>query len=472
MTTATQQSATDRLPLACTGCAASVQANRTKADNARLPRGWKRVGGETLCGPCVKARFRVLAVELPVMDVVGEGQTWEAFAATVADCWEHSTALANWSVDTLHANDVRRKPADTKLAKMPNVYLYGIFNREYHDRTFWTGAAGQANCVLKTAERYYRKDRWHVLWAHRRNLRQYRFPYPYPVDQDGWGVEYGATGEPLASVSFPGGRLTLRLRQGPEWRRQLALFRQIAEGRTLNCEAQVLGRKIGGTSGKVVEFKRPGSPYKELFRVMLKLVAYFPRGETGERRGTVMQLRTDKEHFLIADVDGREPWILNAEHLRRQEGEARAEESRHERRIGRLADADAKRQAERKLGLLARQIERHADYLQRMSDDTKYEKRWPKDVRVRLNQARELRCDKQHHRLDSSIKEVAALTVNYAKRQHVSEIRYDGVDRGYLLSFPWSRLETQLKAKADEAGIDFVKVAASGEEAETEEAGE
>jgi hypothetical protein len=157
---------------------------------------------------------------------------------------------------------------------------------------------------------------------------------------------------------------------------------------------------------------------------MCKLVAWLPR--TGAVAGArTLQLRTAKDHLWIAEVEGREPWILNADHVRRWQTE-------------------------------------HRRYLNRISDDTKYEKRWPKRMRANIKEARARRCDKNHRRLQSFMQQTVASLAGYAQRQKVGEVIYDDGEAGYMESFPWFQLRERLKTKLDEVGIAFTHQPASG----------
>src|SRR5258708_35044513 len=99
----------------CNGCDA-------KAKKPRLPRGWKRHQGETLCKQCWNKRYVLKAIAFPVAGPVGI--SWEEFRKILDQCWADSTGLANWTVNELLKADTPRHPNDEKIGKHPHPYLY------------------------------------------------------------------------------------------------------------------------------------------------------------------------------------------------------------------------------------------------------------------------------------------------------------------------------------------------------------
>ena len=106
--------------------------------------------------------------------------------------------------------------------------------------------------------------------------------------------------------------------------------------------------------------------------------------------------------------------------------------------------------------------------LGKLSDDTKYEKRWPKRQRLQLASYRESLVAKHHRRVDAWLHQATASLLGYALRRHVTEIIYRE-DQGHRFNpFPWHRLRTTLSQKALAQGIRFTsgttKVAASADD--------
>lgn len=348
---------------------------------------------------------------------------WPAFDELIRDCWHESTSLANWAVLELVKHDVTRTACMEKLPAYPpcsckhcsrparkgknkgqvrkqGINLYGHF-QNYEGRAAWAGAAAAAGCVLRAVERKYQQERFGVLWRRDQSLCTYRYPYPFPVHNQNWSARYGKDRAPLVELSLPGGAVTLRLRGGSEMRRQLAGFAAIVNGARVG-EAAV---------------------YRRGDRTMLKLVCHLPRKPAGELTGTLC-VRTDPNAFWVSEQDGRQPWIVNADHVRRW-------------------------------------IASHTAYRQRMSEDLKFEKRWPAEVRRHMLQSLDDRCRKQNDRLTTWCHEASKMLAEFARRQKVAEVIYDDANKDYLPMFPWFKLREMVRNKLDERGI--ILLAASGE---------
>lgn len=343
----------------------------------------------------------VRAVTFPLATPLGlsnerAAEYWLRVNAALASAWALSTSLANWSVIELAKGDVVRGPNDVKIPKMPRVYLYGLWAK-HNQRHAWHGATQSANCVMRAVEKKYRATRLQTIWLRRQVLPTYRYPYPFPVHNRSWQPTYGEHGEYLLRVAFPGAGEpeTLRLRTGHEFRRQMAGFRDLESGAAKRGEAAI---------------------YKSGKHTMAKLVGHFQRQELADREHTMI-VRTDPDAFLVAELDGRAPWILNADHVRRWQAE-------------------------------------HSRYLQRINEDTKYEKRWPLAVRENINHARDKRCRKQRDRLDSFIHQASAAVVEYARRNRVAEVIFDD-QASFIESFPWHSFRTKLAYKLHALGIQL-----------------
>jgi hypothetical protein len=149
--------------------------------------------------------------------------------------------------------------------------------------------------------------------------------------------------------------------------------------------------------------------------MLVKLVGWLERPKVGKTQGTLF-VRTGKDHLLSAlDVKNERIWIENCDHLPRWTAE-------------------------------------HRKRLQRFSEDQKAEQR----PVATFAERRSAMAEKQRHRLHSAIQEVAAHLVNFAKRRHYAEVRYDDTDR-WMSEFPYFALEERIRIKLDEYGIGFQK---------------
>lgn len=370
----------------------------------------------------------VRALELPLQST--DDQTWEL----LRDCWHHSSMLANWAVHALARHDVVRLPGMEKLPDPPDVDLYPLAmgrkktkpsrknpdatllacDPEYAGYEFFTGAKETVTAILQQVRKRYVKNRFEVIWLRRRALDTFRNPFPWPISSGSWrGAWLDEAGKPHVEVTLPGGRGVLRLRGGPEFRRQMGMFRQIVEGKLPKAQMSIYWKRcseschrptctIGGIPG----------------RVIVKMVAKFPVVEkrAGDR---AMVLLTDPNALWVAELDGGEKWVLNRDDIRRNV-------ARHQH---------------------------HLCVLKRLSDDCKAERRLKSGRAKVLEPKIRAMCHKDRNRIDSAVKETAANLVNYAARRRVSEIFYLDRDKGFMPSFPWFELHKRLSDLCEVQGI-------------------
>jgi hypothetical protein len=379
--------------------------------------------------------------------------TWQEFREALAAAWGQSTRLANWAVTELAKADVQRAAADTKLAPMPEVKLYQLW-QDHYERDAWTGAAQSANAILRGVELKYRRQRLDVIWRGAAVLPRQRYPYPYPVHNAAWQAawsEYaGSDGHtsrvPAVSVPLGGKRWTLRLRGGSERRRQLASFGQIVSGEAVAGELALYRvRASNGCHRPTAAERAPGGGAKVQYRIMAKLVAWLPRplaepvglspANAGsiedqlraiQRRGRqgALEVRTGRNCLFIALAPGREePWLLHADHVRRW-------------------------------------IARHRVQLQHIADDTKAERRRPRREKRQLLDRLDVLTHRQHRRLDTFCHTAAKILVAWAERCNVAELCYDDRESRYFSEFPWYQLRQLIESKCEDTAIDFFHVPA------------
>lgn len=344
----------------------------------------------------------VRAVTLPVAAPVG--RSWEELNATLADCFRLSTGAANWCVQQLYRRDTvgsAKTPDAVKMGKASagRFYAYGEAKGEpwFAD---WAGAKQGLNIVLQYAHREYLRRRFDVMVRGVQSLLTVRHPYPFPVDADGVKLSYADGGFPVASLQLAGlGQVPLRLKRRADFGRQLAMFRQLHDGEATRGEAALYRDRKGN--------------------LLVKLVGKFPRGGTADRTH-VCFLHTDPNALLVAEVDGRSPWVLNADHLRRWQAV-------------------------------------HRVYRQRTSEDLKREKRTDRRQRANLNKSRAGRCGKHNARLDTALHQLSAQVARFCDRQGVSTVAYDDGIKSYIPDgFPWHKLKERLRYKLEGVGVEWL----------------
>jgi len=386
------------------------------------------------------------ALTFPVLGPA-EGE-WPALDDSLHGLWRQSTDLANWAAGELFLADVlaRRAAKGDRIPPFPcdGSYLYRLLNEQpYTGRSDWEGATQSASQILTDVYGRYKGHRKAVIWSHGEQPAAYRYPYPYPVPRQRWEASLDSDGFPVVSVSLPGQRVALRLRgihQGAPvvgFAAKLAHFRAIVSGErragvlylsrqrcSAGCHRHLAAHEGAEGEGIVQGERAPGGGQRVQYRTLCRIVVWLPRAE--RKGGNKLLLRTDANAFWTAEHEGRfsRPWILNADHVRQPNtDQLRAW----------MADHDVWRQ--------------------RMSEDLKHEKRWPRAVRQVMNDRLERRCGKVHRQVETWCHQAVALVANYARRQGVDTVLYDDSERSYLPHFPWARLSSMLRSKLELFGV-------------------
>lgn len=359
----------------------------------------------------------IRAAELPVNKCLD--MPWPEFCKLVHGCWAHSTALANWSVQQLAIADLVRTPGMEKPPKRGFVNLYAVAKKSYPDWGWWAGAYKQAGSVLREAEKRYGAMRKDIL-RFSASLPTFRYPHPYPVHNQSWEARFD-DGKPVVRVQFPGGSVDLELRGGPEFGRQLALFRRLVEGKAKKCALAVRGHLTSSSNRRgTMEERTPGGGDRKHWRILVKFVV---KTEAAERTADrVLTLCTDPQALWVAELDGRRAWVLNADHVRRA----------------------------------CLWQESHRLRLQRWAEDTKAERRSDPYRRRQFNESRERCCLKHARRMDSWVKESVSHLLRFCLRQRVGTVAYLGRDAGFMPGFPWYKLNARLVDALKAEGIEVV----------------
>ena len=84
----------------------------------------------------------------------------------------------------------------------------------------------------------YRAARYAVVWTAAASLPTHRYPTPFPVSSLGWHATIEAD-QAIVSVRIGDARWRLRLKRGPQLRRQMTAFRQITKGEAIPGELAI-----------------------------------------------------------------------------------------------------------------------------------------------------------------------------------------------------------------------------------------
>ena len=338
----------------------------------------------------------------------------------LSDAWADSTACANWLSGEYYSQDVRRAAGDEKMPAMPDVYLYPEAAKRFPGMSS-NAVAGMCQVV----GRKYRAKRYDIVWTSSATNSNHRYPYPAAFPGQAWAPSYAPAGKdggdlvPVVSVPLRRGqRFLLQLRGGADFARQLRDFKLLATGEAVRGEVVLYRQRVGGNEKRNGVSDRDSGGQKAVYRVMCKMVGWFPRTVRTDKSG-ILRVKTDADAMLLAINEKDEKlWWLNADHLRRWQLE-------HKRRLHRWAE------------------------------DSKLEAR----PDVAFQSLRERVCNKHHNRVDSFIKMAVAQVCGVAERRKFQELHYDDSERRYLPEFAWAALETRMANKCNGLGLTYIHVA-------------
>lgn len=372
------------IPVVCSVCAVVRAVKPTPKGEPRTPAGWKRIKDVVTCDKCWNKKYILRAISMPVVSPLD--CTWEELRTAMALMWGQTTSASNWMMTQLYARDVRRTPGDVKMPPMARVYLYPEARERFPSLPSQSIAS-----LEESIQRKYRAKRYEVIWTCAASLPTHRYPTPFPVPAQGWSASTEDQ-RSVVSVRIGDQRWRLRLKQGPQFRRQLNSFRLIASG--------------SAVPGELAIYEHDG--------IMVKIAAWLPRALTPELNESKLTVRTSADCLLIAiNPKDEKIWSYNADHLRRWAAE-------------------------------------HRNQLQRWAEDQKYEQRPVPSFAARRTAA----SRKFRDRMNSATHEIAAQLASYAARRRFGSVQYDDSNHAYLGDgFPWFRLRSLIEEKLDARGI-------------------
>lgn len=394
-------------------------------------RGWKSIDdgphAGLWCEACWKKTFVPRSITIPISGPVGivqsgrrrdpviEAAEWKDLRLALRQCWQWSTAVANWATLELVKADTPRTPEMTKLGPAPKPYLYP------GAKLVAPGMDSQAIiAVLNTVQRNYFARRLDVLWKRDASLPCYRYPYPYIVDRDGWEpVKAPATGRPAIRVTLAGKKWILQLAGGFRNRRKIDGWKRIFAGECIRRELAIEGKTVTRSAHRSgLPDKAPGGGQSAMTRVVVRISAWFPRQEVNQEPGNVLEVRTGSNAFLSYRVSGDEQYRhIHADHVRRWRNQ-------------------------------------YMQRSRRFAHDMKFEKRWPSRVRRQMGRRQEQDRTKFANRMDTWLNEVTKIVATYAYRRRCAKVVLDMTDQSFAQDgFPWFKLKQLMEQKLDERRI-------------------
>jgi hypothetical protein len=190
-----------------------------------------------------------------------------------------------------------RRNGEEKMPPMARAYHYPQARTRFPDLPSQSVASLDEQAV----QNKYRALRQAVVWTASASLPTHRYPTPFPVPWQGWSATIEAD-QTIVSVRIGHARWRLRLKRGPQFRRQMAAFRQIASGEAI--------------AGELAIYERDG--------IVVKMAAWLPREEHKEARADVLAVKTGKDCLLLAvNAEDKTLWRYNGDHLQRWAAEHR-----------------------------------------------------------------------------------------------------------------------------------------------------
>lgn len=396
---------------ACSRCDAKIKARLNKDGGLKTPRGWVRDGEAWLCPKCRQSLFVTRAYRAEIIGPAdSESRNKQEFYTAA---WAASTAcakFANWYLQRLFAADPAasmRFGEKPKLPAMPTVDFYRDATAMFGD------LSPRVLCQLaQTVRSYYSRERFDCFVRMTRCVRSYRWSgLPIPIPRQAWSL-----------ITLPDGTLGVSLAIGPgkNWKLKM---RCDASQRAALALVQAGDAVAGAASLRLVsrELRSGESAGQRRKFWTLRIAVRSPRPKARQRhQDKVLQLGHDAGCLWVGaiqdDADG-ELWEFPAVRLK-------------QRIVGHWLK-DKRRQI----------------------DDQQQGRQLSRRARKRLRGERTSLCDKHQERVRAEIKLQIATLVGRCVSAGITAVEYDTSDRGWLRSFPWSNLQTQLVAALETQGI-------------------
>ncbi len=409
----------------CDGCGRSVKSRLGKdGETVLLPRGWRRIGDQSLCNDqhkggtkvqgCISRRYYVRSFRAQIVGVdefENDGRTWEDCRKALAAAGRDSARFGNWAVQQLYAADPavgiptsewpKTKGGKPKLPTLPVVNLY-------RPELFPNISGGTISALGQMVRGWYTDRRYEVFMSLARSVESYRFGFlPVEVRAADWKLA-------AKDGKFIFRRVTIG--PGKSWSlkvycdtRNLAHLKACANGSAVPLALKIVRRSkqpIPGTNGK---------PTKAWFcRVSVLLPRTARRSSHVE---TTLTLGHDAESLLYGTLEDGSVFELPGTDLRKL--------------IVGGDKADKKRQVDLSI----------------------YRGIMPKRKLARWSKDRTRACENRSRKIDYLVHCAAAALVRWCVSRRVTSVDYEITDRGFVPHFPWRKLRDYIACGLEAAGI-------------------
>jgi hypothetical protein len=200
--------------------------------------------------------------------------------------WAQTTGAANWMMTQMYVRDARRRNGEEKSPAPPRVYLYPEARELFPDLPPQT-----VTSLEQAVQRRYRASRYDLIWRCSKALPTARYPQPYPVNVQSWEYRFDEGGRPIVRLRRGEGVKwwELRLKSGPQFRRQLDGLKRMVE------------------KGELAVYRQHGSG-----SIMVKLVGWLPRPQIKAGTQGTLYVRTGPDAVLMAlDQKAERIWVEN-----------------------------------------------------------------------------------------------------------------------------------------------------------------
>lgn len=404
----------------CSRCPKACEVRPLKDGSPALAPGWLNLAGALYCDVCRKRNFAMRSITLPVWSAEpADGEStkdaWGRMLTALRLSFRQAAQVGTWAMRELAKCDngdiTREKDAagktKIKLAKaQPSKHLYKTARDLAPDLD-----SQSVGSVIQRARKKYAETRWEQRVTLTVGLPKFGFPAPIPIPEKDAGVSFDGEGNLWLSVRISGSRFRLRLARNKDHHRQLAAIRKGLDGEGRFGEVTLTGKSDGGKLSEI----------RARFAMELPI-------EKHERKAT-LHVSTVKDKLWSVLLEGREQgWNLN-------EDQAKSI------------------------------VFGHANRVQRLADDDKFERRHPRKKSGGINAVRARVAEKYAARMNDFCHKAGAMLVGFAARNHVGVIEYHETSERFIEAFPWFKLRTMCEQKAVQSGISFVLIEDSGESA-------
>lgn len=401
----------------CSRCAITQQAKPSKDGSPKLPRGWRRIHEQLVCGGCVHGGYITRTASVRIRSATDEDGNEIAYAdlrTLIRQSCRDAASAANLTIQQLLRREIVRVPSMTKLCAIPAPPPSPTGAKStagYHEIRAALPELDphSVTSIVQAVDRKWRASRFDVVWRRAAAPPAFRDDMPCPFSAKSVQVSERADAvgqkrtQVIVSIRLRGQRVELWLKRDGEFERHLEQIRRVARGDYQCGEAAVLLRGNG--------------------QCWLKLAFMRPKQFEAREMDGVLNVRTGGDRMLTLSF-GDDVRYINADKQKRDCAE-------------------------------------HVRRLQRWSEDLKPETRPPASRAKLISQDRAEACKRRHGRVDAFTHELSAQVAGFARRKRVVKVIYDDTDRSYIESFPWHQLKERIATKCDAFGIAFESVASA-----------